>query len=188
MQLTQRAENIIKILARFPQDNPVTIGIISEELGISNRSIQRELPTVEKWLGAQGYRFVRKRSVGLILDEPEERRAELIALLNENNNQHQSGENRKERQTLLCRDLLFSDEPLKSFYFTDKFGISEGTLASTLNQLIPWFEKYHLRLVRRQGLGIFIEGSEIDPFRHFPAERPPNGNLPSFHRLYPHWI
>lgn len=161
MQLTQRAENIIKILARFPQDNPVTIGIISEELGISNRSIQRELPTVEKWLGAQGYRFVRKRSVGLILDEPEERRAELIALLNENNNQHQSGENRKERQTLLCRDLLFSDEPLKSFYFTDKFGISEGTLASTLNQLIPWFEKYHLRLVRRQGLGIFIEGSEI---------------------------
>ena len=47
MQLTQRAENIIKILARFPQDNPVTIGIISEELGISNRSIQRELPTVK---------------------------------------------------------------------------------------------------------------------------------------------
>ena len=78
MQLTQRAENIIKILARFPQDNPVTIGIISEELGISNRSIQRELPTVEKWLGAQGYRFVRKRSVGLILDEPEERTSDAV--------------------------------------------------------------------------------------------------------------
>ena len=161
MQLTQRAENIIRILARFPQDHPVTIGIISEELAISNRSIQRELPTVEKWLAAQGFHFVRKRSVGLILDEPEERRAELIALLDQNIHSHQTGEDRKERQTLLCRDLLFTDEPLKSFYFTDKFGISEGTLTTSLNHLSQWFKKYHLRLIRRPGLGIFIEGSEI---------------------------
>ena len=90
MQLTQRAENIIRILARFPQDHPVTVGIISEELAVSDRSVQRELPTVEKWLTSRGYHFVRKRSVGLLLDEPETRRQELLALLDETESPHTS--------------------------------------------------------------------------------------------------
>lgn len=161
MQLTQRAENIIRILARFPQDHPVTVGIISEELAVSDRSVQRELPTVEKWLTSRGYHFVRKRSVGLLLDEPETRRQELLALLDETESPHTSGENRRERERLICRELLFADEPLKSFYFTDKLGISEGTLSADLNHLSDWFSRYHLNLVRRQGLGLFIEGTEI---------------------------
>lgn len=161
MQLTPRAEKIIRILVRFPADNPVTIGIISEELGISDRSVQRELPTVEKWLLSNGFHFTRKRSVGLILDEPAKRREELLALLEKNNYKVLPGENRKDRQTLLCRELLFSEEPLKAFYFTETFGISEGTLFSSLHELSKWFRKYQLTVVRRPGLGIFIEGTEI---------------------------
>ena len=37
MQLTPRADKIIRILLRFSPDSPVTIGIISEELGVSDR-------------------------------------------------------------------------------------------------------------------------------------------------------
>lgn len=36
MQLTPRADKIIRILLRFSSDSPVTIGIISEELGVSD--------------------------------------------------------------------------------------------------------------------------------------------------------
>ena len=39
--------------------------------------------------------------------------------------------------------------------------ISEGTLTADLNQLETWFTKYQLKLVRRPGLGVFIEGTEI---------------------------
>ena len=46
MQLTARAGDIIQILLRFPQNHPVTVAVISEELGISSRSVQRELITV----------------------------------------------------------------------------------------------------------------------------------------------
>ena len=81
MLLTKRSGDIIRVLIRFPQDKPVTTAIISDELHISSRSIQRELPTVEKWLTAKGFRFVRKRSVGLFLDEPDDRRRELLTLL-----------------------------------------------------------------------------------------------------------
>ena len=81
MQLTPRAEKIIRILLRFSPDSPVTIGIISEELGISDRSVQRELPTIEKWMKHNGFRFLRKRSVGLFIDEPPEKLIEVAALL-----------------------------------------------------------------------------------------------------------
>lgn len=162
MQLTPRAEKIIRILLRFSPDSPVTIGIISEELGVSDRSVQRELPTVEKWMKHHGFCFVRKRSVGLLIDEPTEKLAELEALLDEkDNNNSAPADNRPERLTLLCHDLLLAEEPIKSYYFTEKFEISEGTLTADLNQLEVWLTKYQLRLIRRPGLGIFIEGTEI---------------------------
>ncbi len=160
MLLTRRAEDIIRILIRFPQDNPVTTAMISEELNISSRSIQRELPGVEQWLAAEGYRFVRKRSVGLLLDEPDSRRKELLALLDLSKSSVGSADSRKDRQIILRHEILFAQEPLKSYYFTDKLGISEGTLANDLNQLEKWFAKYHLNLIRRPGLGIFLEGAE----------------------------
>ena len=47
MLLTKRSGDIIRVLIRFPQDKPITTAIISDELHISSRSIQRELPTVE---------------------------------------------------------------------------------------------------------------------------------------------
>lgn len=161
MLLTQRAEDIIRVLIRFPRENPVTTSMISEELNISSRSIQRELPGVESWLAANGYHFVRKRSVGLLLDEPEERKQELLTLLNRSKSANVPVDDRRDRQQLLRHRILFADEPIKSYYFTEHFGISDGTLTSDLNQIEPWFGKYHLTLVRRPGLGIFIEGSEI---------------------------
>lgn len=160
MLLTKRSGDIIRVLIRFPQDKPVTTAIISDELHISSRSIQRELPTVEKWLTAKGFRFVRKRSVGLFLDEPDDRRRELLTLLDATGTDIPSADDRHSRQRQLLHALLFAREPVKSLTFMDQFGISEGTLTSDLNQIEKWFDKYHLRLVRRQGLGIFLTGSE----------------------------
>lgn len=160
MLLTKRSGDIIRVLIRFPQDKPITTAIISDELHISSRSIQRELPTVEKWLTAKGFRFVRKRSVGLFLDEPDDRRRELLTLLDATGTDIPSADDRHNRQRQLLHALLFAREPVKSLTFMDQFGISEGTLTSDLNQIEKWFDKYHLRLVRRQGLGIFLTGSE----------------------------
>ena len=160
MQLTARAGDIIQILLRFPQNHPVTVAVISEELGISSRSVQRELITVEQWLAKNHFRLIRKRSVGLMLDEPEERRKELFSLLQSQTAELPGVEDRRHRQNLLCHYLLFADEPLKSMYLAAQLGVSEGTLMADLNQLTPWFEKYHLQLNRRPGLGIFLEGPE----------------------------
>ena len=60
-----------------------------------------------------GFCFVRKRSVGLLIDETPERLKELAALLDEKDtNSSAPADNRPERLTLLCHDLLLAEEIL----------------------------------------------------------------------------
>lgn len=159
MQLSSRAEKIIRILARFPHGQPVTAAAISEELGLSRRSVLRELPAAEQWLTSRGFHLIRKPGSGLMLDETPERRSDLLAQLGPSAGRS-AADDRVQRQKLLQRELLAASEPVKAYYFTEKLGISEGTLSADLDQVGRWLERYKLHLVRRPGLGIFIEGSE----------------------------
>lgn len=159
MLLSARSEKIIRILARFPSSKAVTAAVISEELGLSRRSVLRELPSVEKWLTHAGFELIRKPGSGLILNVSAERRQELLDMLGKTDAAHVA-QSREQRQKLLHRELLAAKEPIKAQYFTERLGISEGTLASDLDEVADVLERYQLRLVRRPGLGIFIEGEE----------------------------
>lgn len=159
MLLSARSEKIIRILVRFPSSKPVTAALISEELGLSRRSVLRELPSVEKWLTHAGFELIRKPGSGLMLNVSAERRQALLDMLGEPGDAPVA-ESRKQRQRLLHRELLAATEPIKAQYFTERLGISEGTLSSDLDEVAETLERYRLRLVRRPGLGIFIEGDE----------------------------
>ena len=161
MQLSSRADQILRILVRFPRTQPITAAAISEDLGVSRRSIQRELPDIEKWLRLHGFHLVRKPGSGLLLDEPPERRQDLIMLL-EQQSHTLINQDRYQRQKFLIRELLATDEPIKAYYFTRKLKVSNGTLSSDLDQVGHWLSKYHLKLVRRPGLGIFIDGTKAN--------------------------
>lgn len=161
MELTKRAEDIIRILLRFSQDHPVSTNLISEKLGVSTRSIQREMVYVEKWMTEHGYTIQRKRGSGLSIAESEERKKELLQLLDHNPESEQFIFDRDQRQRQIRYELLMADEPMKTYYLTDRCDVSEGTLLNDLNQITPWFRKYNLALIRRTGLGIFIQGEEL---------------------------
>ena len=68
-QLTERQKSIIQILTKSSAARPITVGMISEDMGVSSRTILREIPTVEQWLTQNDFHLIRKPSVGLILDE-----------------------------------------------------------------------------------------------------------------------
>ena len=40
--------------------------------------------------------------------------------------------------------------------------VTDGTISNDLDKLEPWFQKHSLRLVRKPGLGVYIEGDEQD--------------------------
>ena len=80
-QLTSRQKQIIQILTKFTASRPVTVAMISEMLGLSSRTILREIPHVEKWLAQNDFHFVRKPGVGLILNESVENQKLILELL-----------------------------------------------------------------------------------------------------------
>ena len=157
-QLTSRQKEIIQILTKFTASRPVTVSMISEMLGLSSRTVQREIPHVERWLTQNDFHFVRKPGVGLILDESMENQKLILELLEiESISKNYS---KAERYRRILGELLYAQEPLKSYYFTSKFDISEGTLASDLDRVIQWLQPYQIQLIRRPGLGIKLEGEE----------------------------
>lgn len=157
-QLTSRQKQIIQILTKFTASRPVTVAMISEMLGLSTRTILREIPHVEKWLTQNDFHFIRKPGVGLILDESVENQKLILELL-----EVESVTNsftKDERCRRILGELLYAKEPLKSYSFTSKYHISEGTFSSDLDRITQWLVPYQIQLIRRPGMGIWLEGEE----------------------------
>ncbi len=158
VQLTSRQKVIIQILTKFTASRPVTVAMISEMMGVSSRTILREIPHIEQWMTQNDFHFIRKPGVGLILDESVENQKLILELLEVESIPKEY--TKEERRRRILGELLYAEEPLKSYYFTSKFHISEGTLSSDLDEVGRWLESYDIRLIRRPGLGILLEGDE----------------------------
>lgn len=155
--LTARQREIVRILAKTA-GNPVPVGAVSEKLNVSSRTVLRELPAIEHWLSENDFTFIRKPGVGLAIEEdPESIRLleELLGL-----EQAPSALSQKERRRQILGELLFVREPIKSYVFLSRFQISEGTLGKDLDALDQWLSSYQVRILRRPGIGILLEGSE----------------------------
>ena len=68
---------------------------------------------------------------------------------------------RDERKRWILGELFFATEPIKAFAFTSRFDISEGTLFSDLDALDEWLSEYDVSIIRKPGLGIYLEGEEL---------------------------
>ncbi|MDE6961481.1 MAG: HTH domain-containing protein, partial [Lachnospiraceae bacterium] len=79
--LTSRQCEIVRALTKTA-GKPVPVGAISEKLGVSSRTILRELPAIEKWLFENDFTFIRKPGVGLSIEEDPEAIELLEELLN----------------------------------------------------------------------------------------------------------
>ena len=156
--LTTRQKSIIRILTRM-DGRPITVAVISEKLGVSTRTILREVPAIEKWMSDNDFNFERKPGVGMLVGEAPETLRFIEELLDADNLVPMYS--RQERRKHILGELLFSDEPVKSLVFTSKYKISDGTLSEDLDVLDTWLRDYNVQIIRRPGLGIFVEGTEL---------------------------
>ena len=156
--LTTRQKSIIRILTRM-DGRPITVAVISEKLGVSTRTILREVPAIEKWMSDNDFNFERKPGVGMLVGEAPETLRFIEELLDADNLVPMYS--RQERRKHILGELLFSDEPVKSLVFTSKYKISDGTLSEDLDVLDTWLRDYNVQIIRRPGLGVFVEGTEL---------------------------
>lgn len=159
-KITARQRQILWILLGVNEE--ITAAEIAESIGVSVRTVHREMEDIEQSLGEFGLDLIRKSGKGIALSGPEPALAELRLFLREEKPAEYSGEDRKIFE--LCA-LLEAEEPVKLFTLAHSLKVTVATISYDLDELEPWVRKFGLELVRRRGYGVEITGLEVDKRR-----------------------
>ncbi|MDO4615727.1 MAG: BglG family transcription antiterminator, partial [Lachnospiraceae bacterium] len=129
-------------------------------LGVSKRTIQRESEYIEDAIRMYGLSLKNRKGAGIYLYGSEEGMAQLLRDLAEAN--VVGSDDKEERRRKILFALLKDRTPKKLFYFSNMLGVSEVTAANDMEMLRPWLSRYDLKLIKKPGYGVTIDGAEED--------------------------
>ena len=157
MKINERSKLIINKL--ISANDFITAKEIANELGVSLKTITRQLADVEKILDSHNLYLERKTSKGMRLIGSRQEQLKLLELL-EVKNQHEYTP--IERQNIILSHLLKSQEPIKLLGLARLLNVTEATISNDLDKIEPKLKDMNINMIRRPGLGIYLEGLEKD--------------------------
>jgi len=150
-----------KILIRLCSEYKyVTISNIAKKLSISSRTVLRELKDIDLWIESYDCSLEKKAGIGIRLKGSLEARKDILKDLEKG--KEVKSYSPKERQIMILGELLQNNEPVKLFVFAKMLNVTEGTVSNDLDKVGEWLKDYSLNLVRKPGLGVYIEGQESE--------------------------
>lgn len=155
-EFSPRMKQILQVL--LEQNKEISVKNLAEQVGVSKRTVQRELGYVDRSLKKYGVSFHSRTGVGVWLTGDDRARAELAAALTESGD-YDAG-NREERRRRLILEILKEKGLKKLFYYSSQFGVSEATVSADLAGAEKWLERYGLHVSRKPGSGVSVEGTE----------------------------
>ena len=158
MDFTPRMQQILQRL--LSETDFVSEQTLADDLGISKRTVQRELDGTTGALASYGLQLQRKKKAGLMLIGPEKEKERLAASLQTASAMDFT--DKQNRRRYLLFEILRDRTPKKLFYYSQLLGVSEATAASDLEALAPWLQKNNLSVLKKQGYGVVLTGSEKD--------------------------
>ncbi|CAJ1000808.1 mannitol operon transcriptional antiterminator [Brevibacillus aydinogluensis] len=155
MSVSSRQRTILEMLL---QGGPgLTVGAIAERIGVSARTIHRELDALEETVREHGLQLVRKSGLGVELQgSPEQKEALRLALFDLTTTEYTA----EERKVIILCTLLEATEPVKLISLALDLKVTTATISHDLDDLEDVLDKYGLSLVRKRGYGVEIRGSE----------------------------
>lgn len=66
----------------------------------------------------------------------------------------------KDRQRVILKELVAASDPLVIKNIASKLGVTERTIRYDLDQLEDWLEKYQIDLVRKRGVGVYLNSDD----------------------------
>ncbi|CAM4089527.1 PRD domain-containing protein [Paenibacillus alkaliterrae] len=156
VKINSRQQDILSLLLQT--SSYITLKEISDHLRTSIRTIQRELPGLDKTLEAYDLSLHKKSGVGIAIVGDHTGKQHLLQQIPSNKSIKIYLP--EERQYRMKHLFLTLKEPTKLYYFSHKFNVAEATISNDLLKIESWFEQHRLRLVRRPGFGVSLEGDE----------------------------
>lgn len=156
MDFTPRMKQIFQVLLQ--EDSAISVKYLAEQVGVSKRTVQRELGYIESSLKGYEIQFFSKTGVGVWLEGSENEKQRLKQDIEGGDDYDVS--NREERRKRLILEILKEKGLKKLFYYSSQFGVSEATISTDLEASEVWLNKYGLYVNRKPGSGISVEGTE----------------------------
>ncbi|MCF7756607.1 BglG family transcription antiterminator [Paenibacillus xylanexedens] len=155
MSITKRQREIVEFLLEHPHE--VTAGEIAVEVKVSTRTVHRELQMIEQWLEPLGMRLEKKSGTGIRIDASSD---DLAVLRQQLEGKEYVEFTPEERKLFMLCILLDEPEPVKLLALASDLKVTVSTVTTDLDDLESRIRQAGLKLVRRRGYGVKINGSE----------------------------
>ncbi|MDD3027605.1 MAG: BglG family transcription antiterminator [Erysipelotrichaceae bacterium] len=149
-----------KILLELLKDEYLSISQLAERVGVSKRTIQRELGYIDDDLRPYNLVFQSKTGKGVWLEGSQENKLELYSAIEKDNTFDSFDAKNRQRRILL--ELLKSQDIHKIISFANLINVSEATIRLDLMEIEKWLDKFDLVLEKTPGLGVRMSGSEAN--------------------------
>ena len=154
MDFSSREIKILNILLKGHS----TSKKLAESINVSPRTVLRNLPIISEKLRDYNIILKTKTGSGIFLIGEESDIDRLKQYISSTSPTRKLSP--EERQQLIILSLLQEKEPQKLLNFANEYQVTEATISYDLDTCEQIFEKYNLKLMRRPGLGVWIEGPE----------------------------
>ena len=155
MEISPRMKQIFQVLLK--EKSAISVKALAEQVGVSKRTVQRELEYVNGCLKPYELKFMSKTGVGIWLEGSEEEKERMRRDISGGDDYDVS--NREERRKRLILEILREKGLKKLFYYSSQSGVSEATVSTDLEAVESWLNRYGLHVKRKPGSGISVEGA-----------------------------
>ncbi len=156
MNVTPRLRQVLLILLQ--EDGIISVKKLADEIKVSKRTVQRELEYVGSSLNQYKVSLQTKTGIGIWVKGSKEDKEKLYTLLKEEEI-IDSGD-KEDRRKRLILEILKDRTPKKLYYYANIFDVSEATISNDMEAVGDWFAQFQLTMIRKQGYGVALEGSE----------------------------
>ncbi|MFS0780010.1 BglG family transcription antiterminator [Neobacillus sp. 3P2-tot-E-2] len=155
MYISARERQVLEIL--LTEKDEITVKDLADQIGVSGRTVHRDLKNVEDILMEYGLTLQKKSGVGVQVAGDKNKIHELELFLF---NLFHTEYTPDERQTIILCELLESNGPVKLLGLANDLNVTIATVSSDLTKLEERLRNFGLSLIRKRGYGVEIEGDE----------------------------
>ncbi len=156
--IPQRLNKIFSIL--LENNEPVSVAKLAFLLGVSRRTVFRELENVDSILKKLNLRLETTVGEGLYLFGKKEDINKLSEIINI---QRESiATDKTSRRNALVLLILDSAQWKKLYYFSSVLEVSEATISLDMDVIEHELKTYNIQLLRKKGLGVFVNATEMN--------------------------